>query len=191
MRRGSRGAVAGARAAPLLLLAAAPAGAHSGPPFPIVSDRLVGAYRISVWTDPDATDDGTAAGRFWVIVETASGAEAPADTRVTVAARPLDRRSTEQRTSAAAEPASPSRYFASLTLDHEANWQVVTMVDGPLGSATSSDEVAATYDLRPSIGSLPFLLLPFLLVGFLWLTALRKRRRISPREIKARSTGDQ
>jgi len=29
--------------------------AHSGPPFPIVSDRIAGAYRVSVWADPDAT----------------------------------------------------------------------------------------------------------------------------------------
>src|SRR4051812_31418996 len=31
--------------------------AHSGPPFPIVTDQQAGAYRVTVWTDPDATDD--------------------------------------------------------------------------------------------------------------------------------------
>ena len=31
----------------------------------LVADRVVGAYQISIWTDPDATDDGSAAGKFW------------------------------------------------------------------------------------------------------------------------------
>src|SRR6185436_15623277 len=28
--------------------------AHSGPPFPIVTDQSAGAYKVTVWTDPDA-----------------------------------------------------------------------------------------------------------------------------------------
>ena len=37
--------------------------AHSGPPFPIVSNQIAGPYDVSVWTDPDATADGSAAGQ--------------------------------------------------------------------------------------------------------------------------------
>jgi len=44
--------------AALLAVAVAPLHAHSGPPFPIVSSRVAGSYIISIWTDPDATDDG-------------------------------------------------------------------------------------------------------------------------------------
>ena len=43
-----------------LLFIARAASAHDGPPYPIVSNQVLGAYRISVWTDPDTTDDGTA-----------------------------------------------------------------------------------------------------------------------------------
>ena len=33
--------------------------AHSGPPYPIVTERAIGSYVVSVWTDPDATNDGS------------------------------------------------------------------------------------------------------------------------------------
>src|SRR6185295_3908209 len=46
--------------------------AHSEPPFPIVTDQVAGAYKVTVWTDPDATDDQTVAGRFWVTVTPAA-----------------------------------------------------------------------------------------------------------------------
>ena len=44
-------------------------GAHSGPPFPIVSSQIAGAYDIAIWTDPDATDDAVAGGQFWVVLK--------------------------------------------------------------------------------------------------------------------------
>ena len=43
--------------------------AHSGPPYPVLSNRSVGAYDISIWTDPDATDDKTPAGKFWIVID--------------------------------------------------------------------------------------------------------------------------
>lgn len=159
------------------LVGAQSARGHSGPPFPIVSDRIVGAYLISVWTDPDATDDGTPGGRFWVVVHSAAGAEPSHDTRVNLAARPLDRSGDEQRAPGAAQEGAPSRYLSALVLDHEGDWQVDVLVEGPMGVASTSAQVNATYDLRPPLGALPFLVLPFLLVGFLWLKALSIGRR--------------
>jgi hypothetical protein len=64
--------------------------AHDGPPFPIVDGRRAGAYDIAVWTDPDATDDGSAGGQFWVMLKPGAGApgsEIPADTAVHVSIR--------------------------------------------------------------------------------------------------------
>jgi hypothetical protein len=166
-----------APAALLLSLTAAPARAHEGPPFPIVQDRLLGRYRVSIWTDPDATDDGTAGGSFWVIVQSSTGARPDARTRVTLAARPLDRAGAERHAVALPQPDEPSRYFTKLVLDHEGEWRVEASLDGPWGATTTSADVAATYNLRPPIGALPFMLLPFILVGFLWLKALRTGRR--------------
>jgi hypothetical protein len=138
---------------------------------------VVGAYRLSVWTDPDVTDDLTPGGQFWVIVHGTDGSAAGADTLVTVAARPLDRPGTAQRAPAAPQEGAPSRYFAAVVLDHEGQWEIEVLLQGPRGSASATAEVAATYDLRPTPGTLPFLVLPFLLVGFLWVMALRKGRR--------------
>jgi hypothetical protein len=153
------------------------ADAHEGPPFPIVQDLVAGAYRLSVWTDPDATDDGSAGGSFWVIVHAAAGVDPDAGTRVTVTARPLDREGPPRTAGAAPQVGAPSRFFARVVLDHEADWRVEISVDGPMGQARTSADVAATYNLRPPLITLPFLVLPFLLVGCLWLTALRRRRQ--------------
>ena len=57
----------------LSLLSAGTPAAHDGPPYPIVSNQVLGMYRISVWTDPDTTEDGTAGGQFWVMIDSASG----------------------------------------------------------------------------------------------------------------------
>src|SRR5262249_44590463 len=65
--------------------------AHSGPPFPIVSNQIAGAYDVSIWTDPDATNDGSAAGQFWVVLRSANVAvPLPADTKVNVMIHPAD-----------------------------------------------------------------------------------------------------
>src|SRR5690349_11751219 len=45
---------------------------HSGPPFPIMSDQAAGPYVVSIWTDPDTTDDGSAGGQFWTRVHPAA-----------------------------------------------------------------------------------------------------------------------
>lgn len=177
MTRASAVPLVAAHAGALVLAVAALATSHSGPPYPILTDSAVGGYSVSVWSDPDATDDRMPDGKFWVIVHSAAGAEPDARTRVTVAARPLDRPGAEQRAAAAPEPREPSRYFSSLVLDHEGRWQVEVLLEGPLGSASTSTEVEATYDLRPPLVTLPFLILPFLLVGFLWQKALRTGRR--------------
>jgi hypothetical protein len=51
-----------------LLAASESLRAHAGPPFPIVTDAVRGPYTISIWTDPDATDDGSSGGQFWVVL---------------------------------------------------------------------------------------------------------------------------
>ena len=70
---------------------AATVDAHSGPPFPVISNQIAGPYEVSVWTDPDATADGSAAGQFWVVVQPANRATSlPADTKVNVTIQPAD-----------------------------------------------------------------------------------------------------
>jgi len=143
--------------------------AHSGPPFPIFTDRVVGAYKVSVWTDPDTTDDQTAAGRFWVTLE-------PAAEHVVVAIKPLDRVGAER--SAAAQPVNGDRQrqFVALLMDHEGPFGVHVAIDGAPGKAEVDTMTDATYDLRPRPILIVLFVFPFVLVGFVWGKLLIKRR---------------
>jgi hypothetical protein len=161
-----------------LMTTGAAVGAHSGPPFPIVSNRIAAAYEISLWTDPDATDDGSAAGKFWVMMDPVrKGIALAPETRVNVAIWPLDRQG-PMRTGIA-EPAGhdASRRFVALLMDHEGRYGVRMTIEGPLGPAEVETVVDATYDLRPQPIMLALALMPFLLVGFLWMKLLVRRRR--------------
>ena len=154
--------------------------AHSGPPFPILSDRVAGAYVVSIWTDPDATDDQSPAGKFWVMLQPAGrapgGVTIPVGTRVEVAIRALDRQGTE--TSAPAEPVNGevARQYVALVMDHEGPFGVRVSVSGPLGTAVVDASADATYDLRPRPILMVLFVLPFVLVGFVWGKLLIRRR---------------
>ena len=143
--------------------------AHSGPPFPILSDHAVNGYKVSVWTDPDVTDDEIKAGRFWVTV-------VPAATAVVVSVKPLDRAG-ETRT-AAAQPVNgdAQRYYTAVRLDHEGRFAVRAEIDGSLGRTAVDAYTDATYDLRPRPALTIVFVLPFVLVGFVWGKLLLKRR---------------
>lgn len=161
--------------------------AHSGPPFPIVSNQLVGAYDVSLWTDPDATDDGQAAGQFWVVIQPAArGATLPSETRASVAIRPTDRGGDEQVAVAAPVNGAVSRQFAALRMDHEGRFAVRVTIDGPLGRAEVASAVDATYDQRPAPFLLVVYLIPFLAIGALWIRLLRRRRTHAARTSNAR-----
>ena len=156
-----------------------PVVAHSGPPYPVVSRHAAGAYVISVWTDPDATDDGTPGGQFWVVIEPGqTGPALPADTRVRVAIRPLDRGGRASApTLATLVDGRVSRQFVALPMDHEGPYGVTVSVDGTAGAAAVEARVEATYDLRPPMGLMVVYALPFAAVGFLWTRLLWRRRR--------------
>jgi len=144
-------------------------GAHSGPPFPIVEDRVVGAYKVSIWTDPDATDDHTAAGKFWVTLQPAARAMTlPDATSVRVSIKPIDRQGDEQVAQADRLNDDISRQFVALLMDHEGRYGVHVSVAGPLGAADVDTETDATYDLRPRPILTLLFVAPFLLVGFVW-----------------------
>lgn len=167
--------------------------AHSGPPFPIVSDQEAGPYTISIWTDPDATDDGTPGGQFWVIVSMRDDSDVPADTRVHVTIRPLSREGPPL--DGFAEPVNGlvSRQFIALLMDHEGPFAVRAAIDGPKGSAVVDSQVDATYDLRPPPAMLAVYLAPFLLLAGLWVKAMLRRRKMTESGIgkRKRETGNE
>jgi hypothetical protein len=160
----------------LLTLMPVPLGAHSGPPFPLLSDRVEGPYLVSLWTDPDATDDGAAAGRFWVMVGSADRAELPPDTHALITIRPADRSGPSRSARTAAVNGDISRQFAALLMDHEGPYIVEVTIAGSRGTAAIGTNVDATYDLRPARWLLALYVMPFIAVGFLWLKLLITRR---------------
>jgi hypothetical protein len=165
-----------ASAACALLCLGASLHAHDGPPFPIVSDQPAGPYVVSIWTDPDTTDDGSAGGQFWVRLSGKS-AEVPAGTRATVSIRPMDRAGTERRADASPVKGDLTNQFAALVMDHEGTFAVRVAVAGPLGTATVDSAVDATYDLRPPRAMVLLYVAPFVLIGMLWIRLLVQRRR--------------
>jgi hypothetical protein len=151
--------------------------AHSGPPFPIVTDRVIGAYNVSIWTDPDATDDQTAAGKFWVTVQPViRGVALPESTQVHISVMPIDRTGLERTSAAARINGDVRRQFAALLLDHEGRYGVRVTIDGPLGVASVDASTDATYDLRPRPMLTVVFVAPFVLVGFVWGKLLIKRK---------------
>ena len=161
----------------LLGAASAAPHAHSGPPFPIVTERTVGPYRLSVWADPDATDDGSAAGQFWVVLAPAQASAAlPADTRADVFIQARDRAASVSSRRAEPVNGSVGRQFAALLMDHEGPYAVRVSIQGGAGAASVEADVEATYDLRPPRFMLAVYLMPFLLIGWLWTKLLIRRR---------------
>jgi hypothetical protein len=166
----SRSRVPGALAF-LLLLIPTTAGAHDGPPFPILVDQLVGSCMISVWTDPDV---GT--GTFFIIVNAPSGSTIPADLQVKVGVQPTSGRLPEAFYSAEREDLHGQIQFKALVpFDAQELWRVRVR----LQSAQSVGEATVTVEATPpGLGRWDLLvyLLPFLAVGFLWFVAVVRKR---------------
>jgi hypothetical protein len=162
--------------------------AHSGPPFPIVTDMVRAPYTISIWTDPDATDDGSRGGQFWVVLAmTPKEARIPPETRVTVSARRITQapsingnQSTRSWIRGVAAPVRGDlgNQFAALRLTREGLYDVHVDIDGPRGHAVVDSRIEVTYDARPPAYMLVWYLVPFLVAGFLWTRLLLHRRRV-------------
>lgn len=151
--------------------------AHSGPPFPIVSDQAVGPYVISIWSDPDTTDDGSAGGQFWVRIHAASKGQAlPENTRAMVTITPVNREGPVHSASASPLRGDLTNQFAAVVMSSEGPFAVRVNIDGPLGAATVTASVEATYNLRPPRWLFGLYLLPFVLAGLLWGRLLIRRR---------------
>jgi hypothetical protein len=160
-----------------LMVSGALVRAHNGPPYPVLQNRIAGNYAISLWADPDASDDGSAEGRFWVIVAPArKGVAFPPDTQVKVSLWPTDDQGSVRTEIAKPEEHDASRWFVAFKIDHEGPHGVKASIDGPLGPAEVETVVDAEYDQRPRPMVVTLFVLPFLLIGFVWLKLLLRRR---------------
>jgi hypothetical protein len=150
------------------------AGAHQGPPYPIIVDKDLGPCLISVWADPDV---GT--GTFFIMLDPhQKGGPFPAQTAVRIAVQPVSGRLNEVRYDAARDDTrGRMQYKALAQFDSQERWRVRVLVHTSEGDGEVGTEVEVT---PPGYGRWDLLLyaLPFIAVGSLWLrAALRTRGR--------------
>lgn len=153
------------------LLALGPsARAHDGPPFPILVDEAFGDRTLSVWADPDV-----GVGTFYLYLPEERDGGLASDTDVTLRVRPSDGRLKEVRHFAEpAPPGAPYQRVAYADFDARGKWTLRFVLEGADPPAELSEEVDVT---PPGTGGLAVLwfLTPFLLVGLLWVKAIRQR----------------
>jgi len=156
-----------------------PVHAHNGPPFPLITDRTAGRYVVSLWADPDASDDGDADAQFWVLVNPVTkGTTIPADTTVQISIWPVEQPDAIRMQPAIFDERVPSRRTASFVIDREGRYGVKAAINGALGSAEIQAVVDAEYGTRPNRALIAVFAFPFVLIGFVWVKLLLKRRAI-------------
>lgn len=159
--------------------------AHIGPPYPIMQNRKVGPYNVSVWSNPDV---GT--GSFFVMIDPPAGGSVPDDIKVEIAVRPVSGRLAEARYGAWREKIrNRVEYKTEVPFDKEEAWHVRLILTSALGGGETSTDVQVT---PPGLGrwDLLLFLLPFLGVGILWFkAAATKREQLRRRKLKKAQAG--
>lgn len=159
-------------AAVIVLACHAPASAHEGPPYPLLMDKNLGQYVVSVWADPDV---GT--GTFFIVPELPQGGALPNDFKVEVCVRPVGGRLDEACYTAARDDVGERvQYQIGVPFDVEEQWQVRLVLQSSSGKAEANANVEVT---PPGLGRWELLLylLPFIGAGFLWLMAFVRKQR--------------
>lgn len=147
--------------------------AHEGPPFPILDAQALGAYRASVWADPDV---GIAT--FYLVLEGGSGGgDHAAIDKVEVGVQPLSGRIAEAWTSASPmQVRKGQRYVAEVPLDRAEPWRVRVVVRSGDRRDVLQSTVNATADATFGPVGIALYSAPFLGVGVLWLLAILRKK---------------
>ncbi len=156
----------------LVLMMPAPAGAHNGPPFPIIENRKVGPCIVALWTHPDV---GT--GAFYVFIEPAPGETVPDDLKIKIGVQPVTGRLPEKFYDAErVKSRGQVEYNAQAEFDRQELWRVRLVLESSRGGGEATAQVEVT---PPGFGRWDLLLylLPFLLVAFLWIRGVSRAKR--------------
>ena len=156
----------------ILLVWSTPAGAHNGPPFPIIENKKVGPCIVALWTHPDV---GT--GAFYVFVEPAPSGTVPDDLKIKIGVQPVTGRLAERFYEAErVKSRGQVQYNAQADFDRQELWHVRLVIESSQGSGEATADVEVT---PPGFGRWDLLLylLPFMLVAFLWFLGISRVRR--------------
>jgi len=149
--------------------------AHEGPPFPILMDKPLGGYLVSVWADPDIGE-----ATFFIVVESPLGgppAEAPS---VSMWIEPfsgrLDRVSCETKQEALR---GRLQFVAKPYFDQRDQWTVGFRLTSAHGD--SEELTTQVVSTPPGFGLWDFAiyLFPFLLLSGMWVLAIIRRSRMN------------
>lgn len=156
-----------------LATATGQAGAHDGPPYPIVVDRIAGPYRLSVWADPDV---GT--GTFLLFLEPATDSPLASDCRVEIGTRAARGDTTWAWHSAERRPdRKAARAFEGrVPFDAAGPWLVRFRMASAAGHAAIESQVEVTPPGQGPILDFVLYGFPFVAVAFLFLKAALRRR---------------
>ena len=105
----------------------------------------------------------------------------PTQTRVSVSLAPAENPGAVRAGMAEPVADDPAHRFVALVMDHEGRFRVRVTIEGPLGVASTEADVDATYDLRPAPYLIAVYLIPFVLIGFLWVKLMLRRRGVPRR----------
>ena len=150
-----------------------PVQAHNGPPFPIVENKRVGPFVISLWTHPDL---GT--GTFFVIVDPVPGGRVPSDLKVQIAVQPESGRLPEAVYDTWRDAVRDHVQYDNnqVEFDKQEFWRVRLI----LLSSTGGGELFSRVEPTPTgLGKwdLLFYALPFLFAAFMWYRGISRRRK--------------
>lgn len=152
-------------------VAAPKAGAHNGPPFPIIEGKRVGPCIVALWTHPDV---GT--GTFFVILDPPKGGSIPKDLKVEIGIQPVSGRLKEVRYATHREDLRGQvQYNTQVYFDADEIWRVHLILHSAGGDGEAYATVEAT---PPGLGrwDLLWFAAPFLGVGFLWFRVATRKR---------------
>ena len=158
----------------MALANSSPASAHEGPPFPILMDKPVAGYLVSVWADPDIGE-----ATFFIVVEAPTGGP-PADVpNVAMWVEPVSGR-LETVTCETRQEAlrNQLQFVAQPYFDQRDQWTVGFRLTSANGHA---EELATQVESTPpGFGRWDFAiyLFPFLLLGGMWVLAMVRRSRM-------------
>jgi hypothetical protein len=155
----------------LFLTLTTSAGAHNGPPFPIIENQRIGPCVVALWTHPDV---GT--GTFWVMIDPPSGGKIPKDLKVQLGVQPVSGRLPEKQYPATLDSMRAQvQYYAEIPFDAQEVWRIHLMLESSGGNGEASATVMVT---PPGFGrwDLLWFVSPFCAVAFLWIRAIRRRR---------------
>ncbi len=166
----------------LSLAVSVPAGAHIGPPFPIIENQKVGPCVIALWTHPDI---GT--GAFYVMVEPKQDSEICSNLKVKIGVQPESHRLPEAFYNAERDDVRGEiQYKAFADFDRDEWWRVHLVIESPKGNGETFSRVEATPTALGEF-SLLLYLFPFFAVAFLWyrgVSRTRKRKRKRAQELQ-------